>query len=293
MRKNDKLLTQISMNRLLPEVDYRSKTGVGIECIDLSSFYKRAEHISPSPFQANRIHFHCFLVPRYSGTHVVDFRTIHFDPNTIVYIGPGQVHAWAHSSDADGHLVLMTDEWFRQIRTLLQTDQSWYWRHNNVLEFGRPDLMKMLTELLLKESPLHIQSHTLMLLAAHWMSFLTSNGSDAHSLRDIERLTRLQALVETHMKEERSVAFYANLLGLTSDALSDFIKRMTGVTAKVWINQMMLLEAKRMLVTENISISLLAQSLGFTETTHFIRFFRRYSGFTPFEFRRSYLNSGF
>ena len=145
----------------------------------------------------------------------------------------------------------------------------------------------------MKESPLHIHSHTLMLLAAHWMSFLTSNGSDDHSLRDIERLTRLQALVETHMKEERSVAFYANLLGLTSDALSDFIKRMTGVTAKVWINQMMFLGAKPMLVTENISISLWAQSLGFTETTHFIRFFRRYSGFTPFEFRRIYLNSGF
>lgn len=293
MAQKYKLPNKISANCLLPEVDYHSKTGVGIECIDLSTFYRRAEHISPSPFQPNRIHFHCFLVPRYSGTHMVDFRTICFDPNAIVYIGPGQVHAWTQSSDADGHLVLMADEWFRQVRTLLQTDQTWYWHHNNILGISRPDIIENLTKILLKETSLKIQPYTLMLLAAHWLSFLSSSKSDAHSLRDIERLTRLQALVEKHMKEERSVAFYANLLGLTSDALSDFIKRMTGVTAKVWINQIMLLEAKRMLVTENISISLLAQSLGFNETTHFVRFFRRYSGLTPFNFRRSYLNSSF
>jgi AraC-like DNA-binding protein len=59
-----------------------------------------------------------------------------------------------------------------------------------------------------------------------------------------------------------------------------------GTNAKAFIASRISLEAKRLLVHTDVSVTLIAESLGFSEATNFIKFFKRETGCTPAEFRQ-------
>jgi AraC family transcriptional activator of pobA len=95
----------------------------------------------------------------------------------------------------------------------------------------------------------------------------------------------LRRLVEEHFRGQRQIAFYAGKLAITPDRLNDHVKRSTGVTAGHLIRQRVLTEAKRELVFTTNPINGIAYALGFTDPSHFARFFRKQTGVTPQEFR--------
>ena len=98
-------------------------------------------------------------------------------------------------------------------------------------------------------------------------------------------VARLRALVDEFFRQERLLGFYAEKLGMTVDRLNDHVKRATGVTAGHLIRQRVLIEAKRRLVFTAQQIHDIAEELGFTDASHFARFFRKQTGTTPHEFR--------
>jgi AraC family transcriptional regulator, transcriptional activator of pobA len=95
----------------------------------------------------------------------------------------------------------------------------------------------------------------------------------------------LERLIEENFHRERHVAFYAEKLAMTPDRLNDHIKRSAGITAGRLIRQRVLTEAKRQLVFTNEPIHRIANSLAFSDLSHFIRFFRQNTGTTPHMFR--------
>ena len=92
-------------------------------------------------------------------------------------------------------------------------------------------------------------------------------------------------LVEEHFRKERMISFYAEKLAITADRLNDHVKRVSGVTAGHLIRQRVLTEAKRALVFTGQPIHEVSYDLGFTDPSHFARFFRKQTGTTPQEFR--------
>jgi AraC family transcriptional activator of pobA len=72
---------------------------------------------------------------------------------------------------------------------------------------------------------------------------------------------------------------------MTPDRLNDHVKRATGVTAGHLIRQRILIEAKRQLVFTLEPINEIAYDLGFSDPSHFARFFRKQTMTTPQDFR--------
>jgi AraC family transcriptional activator of pobA len=99
-------------------------------------------------------------------------------------------------------------------------------------------------------------------------------------------LQALRALVDEQFRVHRQIAFYADRLNMTADRLNDLVKRATGVTAGHLIRQRVLTEAKRELVFSNRAIHDIAYDLGFSDPSHFARFFRKQTGMTPQDFRQ-------
>jgi AraC family transcriptional regulator, transcriptional activator of pobA len=95
----------------------------------------------------------------------------------------------------------------------------------------------------------------------------------------------LRELLEENFRGQRLLGFYAEKLAMTPDRLNDHVKRATGVTAGHLIRQRLLTEAKRQLVFTADPIHEIAYSLGFSDPSHFTRFFRKQTATTPQEFR--------
>ncbi|MBI3434093.1 MAG: helix-turn-helix domain-containing protein [Proteobacteria bacterium] len=95
----------------------------------------------------------------------------------------------------------------------------------------------------------------------------------------------LRKLIEDNFRQQRLLAFYAAKLAMTPDRLNDHVKRATGVTAGHLIRQRILTEAKRQLVFTPQPIHEIAYDLGFSDPSHFARFFRQQTATTAHEFR--------
>jgi AraC family transcriptional regulator, transcriptional activator of pobA len=96
---------------------------------------------------------------------------------------------------------------------------------------------------------------------------------------------QLRALVDEFFRREHQLGFYAEKLGMTVGRLNDHVKRATGVTAGHLIWQRLLTEAERQLVFTSQPIQDIAEELGFSDPSHFARFFRQHTATTPHEFR--------
>jgi AraC-like DNA-binding protein/quercetin dioxygenase-like cupin family protein len=84
---------------------------------------------------------------------------------------------------------------------------------------------------------------------------------------------------------QREVSFYASALGIHEKYLSQVLKEKTGRTARSYIIQMVILEAKVLLDRPDLSIQQIADEMHFTNPFHFSRFFKKYTTLTPSAYR--------
>ena len=94
-------------------------------------------------------------------------------------------------------------------------------------------------------------------------------------------------LVKQHFKQEHSLEFYANKLCVTPKHLTTTIKSTTDCTAKEWIDKHLLLEAKALLKSTNLTIQQIADTLHFTSQDVFSKYFKHHIGITPKEYRHN------
>ncbi len=83
-----------------------------------------------------------------------------------------------------------------------------------------------------------------------------------------------------------TVNYFADKICLSPNYFGDLIRRETGRSPKDYINQRMLDTAKEMLLSTDIPIGRISARLGFQYQQHFVRFFKKFAGETPSNYRR-------
>jgi AraC family transcriptional activator of pobA len=87
---------------------------------------------------------------------------------------------------------------------------------------------------------------------------------------------------------QRSAAYFAEKLHITTAHLNDCIKATTGFPLTYWLQHALILEAKRQLYYTDKSIQQIAYDLDFTDPAYFSRLFHKVSGQTALNFRRQF-----
>ncbi len=106
------------------------------------------------------------------------------------------------------------------------------------------------------------------------------------------RFERFRDAVAQDFTRVQRVAEYAQRLGYSERSLNRLSMAMAGVTAKQYIAQRIVLEAKRLLVHTDLPVAVVAERLGMEEASNFVKFFRREAGCTPGRFRRDQGETG-
>lgn len=82
---------------------------------------------------------------------------------------------------------------------------------------------------------------------------------------------------------------YAQALHLHPNYLSHVIKMKTGKPIAVWIADKTIAEAKSLLQNSEVAVKEIAYKLGFSETAHFSNFFKKHTGVSPLQYRKTQL----
>lgn len=98
---------------------------------------------------------------------------------------------------------------------------------------------------------------------------------------------RFLKLLSEHYLSHREVTFYSTKLHIHEKYLSQLLKKKTGKTARQFIIEMVVLEAKVLLDDKSLSVKQIADLLNFENPFHFSRFFKQYAGMPPIQYRKS------
>lgn len=113
-----------------------------------------------------------------------------------------------------------------------------------------------------------------------------SRGVDNQAATKSEQISRQFArLVMQHYTEVRSVAWYAERLGITHAHLCNTVKQVTGKTCVDIISSMVIMDAKSQLKSTHLSVQEISDSLNFANMSFFGKYFKRYVGISPLEYR--------
>lgn len=98
---------------------------------------------------------------------------------------------------------------------------------------------------------------------------------------------RFLTLLKENVRKEHRVTFYANRLCLTPQYISFVLKEISGKTANKWIDEMLLAEAKMLLFSTENNIQQIADQLHFPDQSSFGKFFKKMTGFSPSNYKKS------
>jgi len=113
--------------------------------------------------------------------------------------------------------------------------------------------------------------------------FQDSNISNSQ----VDIIRKYNLLVEEHFLKIHQVKQYAEMLNKSPKTLSNLFKKYGGKSPLSIINERIILEAKRLLLYSNKSNEEISYHLGYNDSGHFSKFFKKNVGFSPTEFKVS------
>jgi len=102
----------------------------------------------------------------------------------------------------------------------------------------------------------------------------------------VDVIRKYNVLVEKHFREYHQVKDYANLLFKSPKTLSNLFPKYGEKSPLTVINERILLEAKRLLLYSDKTTDEIAQELGYNDSGHFSKFFKKHQGQSPTVFKK-------
>jgi AraC-like DNA-binding protein len=257
-------------------------------------------HVAAHPF-VGKPHKHDFylilFVAKGGGTHTIDFTTYDVRDHSMFLMTPGQVHNWSLTPQTDGFVVFFTQSFYQMqmvesnllefpfyhalnASPVIQIDES------EAITFVLTHLLRTYGRAKPELRMLRAYLDVLLLEAAQY--YKNEGLPETHGAAF--RLRKLEHLINQHYAELKRPSDYAELMNLAPTYLNSICKNSLGKTLTELIHSRVLLEAKRLLAYSDLTINEIAIKLGYADASYFTRWFGKYGGTRPDEFRRSYLS---
>lgn len=271
---------------------------------DLISIEPFGGYVSRNP-HLQGIHTHSFYHLTYfrkgSGQHTIDFQAFPVCDDSFYIMKPGQVHNWEFSADeAEGIVINFSPLFFDTLKlssVLLAQLPVLEELHSGTIRFSEADGQKawtILEQILLEKQEGSLQGSLymatlllqLLILAGRQLQAPESPNVAEHihyaAFRQFEQLTDL------HYRQKKLPKDYAEMMFVSTHQLNVISKSISGIPAGAYIRNRLLLEAKRLLVNFDMHINEIAYELDFSDASNFGKFFKKYTGMTPEQFRNAY-----
>ncbi len=248
-------------------------------------------------------HVHTFYeilwIQEGEGVHTLDFQKYDVKPNTLFLITPGQVHYFDNKRDYKGVTIKLCNDFLKEDRCdtslylkydVFSTRQSapFYIDDDTALQL-QSIVDEMENEVKHEDEIGHmdiLRSLTRMLLIKVYRHGKNATKPRLDSLKPAQRLfMHFRNMLETEFTHMHTVQEYADKLNVAVRTLNKAVKDNTGISPLAFINDRIMIEAKRQVRYTNQMVKEVAFNLGFEDPSYFVKFFKRQTGVLPSVFR--------
>jgi len=233
------------------------------------------------------------------GTYNIDFQSYSFDGNVLFFLSPGQVFSVHSEKIKDAYSISFIRD-FYCVQTHDKEVSCNGVLFNNIYEtpFVKPNAqesqkLKGILHNLIEEFS-RDETAQYDMLQAYLKQFIIQSvriKKERAIVKD-DTETKLfkdfSLLVNLNFKEQHSVTYYAERLGLSPKSLTKHLHRINVESPSGLIKNRIILEAKRQLIYSDDTVKQIAYGLGFNDPAYFTRFFTKMSAKSPLQFKKDY-----
>ena len=252
-------------------------------------------------------YFSFILTIEGSGVYYLDDNKFPFDSGSIYFTNPGHLKSYELKESKDAFIITLNENFLRENVhsdifgefpfllaeivppiNLAQDDfEEFTFFYKQILsEFNKDSKYKnkilgnLFLVLLLK------------IKEKFWSNYnpIEEGNRNSQIVKTFKQLleSEFKKLLESEENDSKlQVPFFAEKLNLHPNYLNSVIKSKTGRTVNDWISKRTLSVAKSLLLSTPYSSKEIAHKLGFSEPTHFSRFFKKHTHLSPSSFKKS------
>ena len=242
------------------------------------------------------------LVRHFSGSAKFKSDMLDYDlkePTNLIRIMAGQILMIEQmSDDFDGVVVIMSNSFVESMLVYMNNALPFNvaTRSNCVKHLSNEAIdlsemfLKAIHQVLMNQTNPHLDKvlqHVLMAIfySSDEIRYQLDNESGGYTSADTLS-KEFMKLVKDNFRSERQLRFYSDKLCITPRYLSRVVKECTGSSAADWIERYVVLEARALLKSTNMTIQQISDDLNFPSQTFFGKYFKRRVGMSPKAYRR-------
>ncbi|HEY4935231.1 MAG TPA: helix-turn-helix domain-containing protein [Puia sp.] len=253
-----------------------------------ASFRKNTRKTEP---HKHSNYFEIIYLTRGKGYHSIDNKKYEVNPPVLFFIRHEQVHHWDldEETEPEGFVLILKKLFFeksldRELKQLLGRISKL-----SCAYLEESPVITKLFELLVSENVTERESSFAFsegVLKALFVKIIEVASPfvdrSNHHTELYQSFTEL--LIQDHPKKNK-ISYYAGLLNTTPQNLNTVCRKAADRSAADVLAESLIDEAKRLLAYTDNTISEISFSLSFKDPSHFIKYFKRHTSFTPQGFR--------
>lgn len=236
-----------------------------------------------------------------TGKHIIDFNEYNIESYSIFFVSPDQVHQIITDPKPTGYVILFTPEFLEKnsirndfianLKLFKKSDETPPLQPSgHMIKTLKPFAEQML-DAFHNKGDMYMES-----IGAYLKLFLIEcnnqcslfPGTNTQTIEVGKTIVKnFKTIVELNYNLSHQVKFYADSLNVTPNYLNEVIKSSINVSAKDFIQNRLILEAKRMIVFTDKSGKEIGFDLGFDDPSHFSKFFKSNTGQSLQDFKQS------
>jgi AraC family transcriptional regulator, transcriptional activator of pobA len=239
--------------------------------------------------------YHLFWIESGNGTFVSDGRSYPLTRGSLIFVSPGQVHAWKCNDTLKGYVLCFepaslfsgNDRPYRLLHDLAQFSATTKDRATFQVAGSTYRILRIAFKNLADEfhgsaefrCDMVRSQITALLIRLHRLCLSTPSVEvQGYST---QLTNRFLSLLEKEAGKLQRTRYYTSALSVNPRVLVDAVLAETGKSPSAWIRDRTLLEARRLLIYTDLTISEIAYRLNFRNVSYFVRFYRRLAGVPP------------
>jgi AraC-like DNA-binding protein len=236
------------------------------------------------------------------GSQLIDFKECDIEPFSVTCLHYGQIHQWLNYDKIEGYILVFENDFFALRYQNYQLSEFSFltYRHKQpYIKVSKANFenLKSIALWMVKEckesktdfdKSLRSLLNLMLLDLNRLFEPIPKNTEFSQALQLIHHF---EELIDKYYKEKHFVKDYASIMYVRPNYLNAVCNEVTSLSAGDLIRNRILLEAKRLLIHEQKTVSEIAYELGFEDNSYFGRFFKKYESITPDGFKRKFINT--